>query len=62
MWGKPAQGHTSTLLLDTEGLFDTENRDQNYDIKLFALSILLTSYLLLNTQNTIDESTIRDLS
>jgi hypothetical protein len=49
MWSEliPADGDTDILLLDTEGLNSPE-RSYDIDVKLFTLSILLSSNFVYN--------------
>ena len=49
------------LLLDTEGLASTE-RSTNVDIKIFTLSILLSSLFIYNQMGPITENSLEDLS
>lgn len=49
------------LLIDTEGLASTE-RSTNVDIKIFALSILLSSLFVYNQMGPITESSLEDLA
>lgn len=49
------------LLLDTEGLASTE-RSTNIDIKIFTLSILLSSLFIYNQMGPITENSLEDLS
>ena len=49
------------FFLDTEGL-DSIERDSNADSKLFALTVLLSSYFIFNSLGCIDESSISQLS
>jgi Guanylate-binding protein, N-terminal domain len=50
------------ILFDTEGLYSIDKRKgKQYDAKLFALSVLLASYLIFNTTSRIDEKSIDDL-
>ena len=49
------------LLIDTEGLASTE-RSTNIDIKIFSLSILLSSLFIYNQMGPITENSIEDLS
>ena len=49
------------FFLDTEGV-DSIERDSNADSKLFALSVLLSSYFIFNSLGCIDESSISQLS
>eukprot|EP00347_Sterkiella_histriomuscorum_P019605 403340994 len=63
IWDKPV--YTSNdqvmLLLDTEGLASTE-RSTNVDIKIFTLSILLSSLFIYNQMGPITENSLEDLS
>ena len=47
--------------MDTEGL-NSCNRDINIDIKIFTLSVILSSYFMYNCLNAIDEATLESLS
>jgi len=49
MWNKPVplSEDISMLLIDTEGLASTE-RSTNVDIKIFTLSVLLSSLFIYN--------------
>lgn len=49
------------LLIDTEGLSSTE-RSTNIDIKIFSLSILLSSIFIYNQMGPISENSLEDLS
>ncbi len=49
------------LLIDTEGLSSTE-RSTNIDIKIFSLSILLSSIFIYNQMGPINENSLEDLS
>jgi hypothetical protein len=49
------------ILIDTEGLASTE-RSTNVDIKIFSLSILLSSVFIYNQMGPITENSIEDLS
>ena len=68
MWSKPIMGLDSQvsskvpiLLIDTEG-FGAFDEDQNHDIKIFTLSVLLSSYFIYNSMGSIDENAIQSLS
>lgn len=68
IWNKPILGldtYTNTkipiLLIDTEG-FGAFDEDQNHDIKIFTLSVLLSSYFIYNSMGSIDENAIQSLS
>ena len=49
------------LLVDTEGVGATNGAKDN-DVKIFLLSMFLSSYLIYNNMNTINEQAIGDLS
>jgi len=52
---------SSVIFLDTEG-FGSTVRSQAFDIKLFSLALLLSSYFIYNSRGVIDASAIEDLS
>ena len=45
------------IYFDSEGLASLD-QDENYDAKIFSLSLLLSSYFILNTMGVIDEGAI----
>lgn len=47
--------------MDTEGL-NSCDRDQQLDVKIFTLSILLSSYFIFNCMTAIDETALESLS
>lgn len=49
------------LLMDTEGLASTE-RSTNVDIKIFTLSLLLSSVFIYNQMGPITENSLEELS
>ena len=63
VWGKPLIGKTAKgeliniLVVDCEGFGSTEE-EVNYDTKLFALNMLITSCFLFNSVGAIDEGSI----
>ena len=63
MWNNliPLNDEVDALLLDTEGLGSTD-REFETDIKIFALSILLSSTFVFNQIGHINEQSIEDLS
>eukprot|EP00347_Sterkiella_histriomuscorum_P019169 403342679 len=63
MWNKlvPLSEDVDALLLDTEGLNSTD-RTLDIDIKIFSLSILLSSIFVFNQIGHITEQSIEDLS
>ena len=48
-------------IMDSEGLGGVD-KHQNYDIKIFTLSVLLSSFLIYNQVGVIDETAITNLS
>ena len=48
------------LLIDTEGLQSTE-RSSNMDVKIFALTVLLSSLFIYNQMGPISEHALEDL-
>jgi hypothetical protein len=48
-------------IMDSEGLGGVD-KNQNYDIKVFSLSILLSSFFVYNSIGVIDEVAISNLS
>ena len=63
VWGKPMATHEVDyiLVLDTEGLGDPKKGDTKHDASIFALALLLSSYLIYNSKGTIDDRTLREL-
>ncbi len=63
MWNRlvPLNEEVDAILLDTEGLGSTD-REFETDIKIFALSILLSSTFVFNQIGHINEQSIEDLS
>ena len=63
MWGKPLSlkqpsgQQLSIVFIDTEG-FAANNISETYDAKIFAVSTLLSSYLIYNSVKIIDQSDI----
>ena len=63
MWGKPltltleSGDRISVVFLDTEG-FAANNVSESYDAKIFAVSTLLSSFLIYNSVKIIDQSDI----
>ena len=57
MWGQPiAHGeNTDLLVLDTEGLYKPWNNNTPYDKQIFTLSCLLSSVMVYNTEESINE-------
>jgi hypothetical protein len=58
---KNKHGEFNLILMDTEGLGSTD-RDTELDNKIFVLSLLLSSYFVLNTKNVIDRDGIKKLA
>ena len=67
IWSKPLSGYSpegnplNVLIIDTEGIGATDE-DQNHDSKIFTLGLLLSSYFVYNSLNSIDENAIQNLS
>ena len=67
VWSKPINGYSqdgtplNVLVIDTEGIGATDE-DQNHDSKIFTLGILLSSFFIFNSLNSIDENAIQNLS
>ena len=63
IWGKPVKvsDDMSVILMDTEGLGSC-NRTHNIDIKIFTLTVLLSSLFVYNCLNAIDENALETLS
>jgi len=49
------------ILLDTEGLSDPVNNDQNYDAKIFALGVVTSSIFIFNSTSAINATSIDSL-
>ncbi|XP_073491503.1 guanylate-binding protein 5-like isoform X2 [Aquarana catesbeiana] len=63
MWCVPhptMKDHT-LVLLDTEGLGNVRKGDRKNDLKIFCLSVLLSSVLVYNSRGTIDEDAVKKL-
>jgi len=45
------------VVIDTEGLGDTE-KEQNNDVRIFMLAVLLSSHIIYNCTGVIDNDTI----
>lgn len=67
IWSKPINGYSpdgtpmNVLIIDTEGIGATDE-DQNHDSKIFTLGLLLSSFFVYNSLNSIDENAIQNLS
>ncbi|XP_043924751.1 guanylate-binding protein 1-like isoform X2 [Protopterus annectens] len=63
MWGLPHPRNPEycLLLLDTEGMGDTEKGDETSDKWLFALSLLMSSLFIYNSMKKIDRHALFDL-
>jgi hypothetical protein len=63
MWNRPVPltKDVNMILIDTEGLASTE-RSTNIDIKIFSLSILLSSLFIFNQMGPITEHSLEDLA
>ncbi|XP_072889487.1 guanylate-binding protein 1-like [Hemitrygon akajei] len=63
MWcqSHPQRPNEVLLLLDTEGLRDPEKGDSHNDNSIYTLAILLSSVLIYNGKNQIDQQSLQDL-
>ena len=65
VWGRPIplSKNKKLIVLDSEGLGSVEkDRTGNIDMKIFTLSVLLSSCLIYNTKHAISEDKIEELS
>jgi len=49
------------VVIDTEGLGDTE-KEKNNDVRIFMLAVLLSSHIIFNCTGVIDNDSISQLS
>ena len=64
IWGRPLylkQRNICLVLLDCEG-FGSLDKTEGYDAKLFCLSVLMSSLVIFNSMQTIDEKAIDSLA
>ena len=64
IWSKPVfndKNNLNIFFMDSEGL-DSVDRDGHIDSKLFALSVLLSSYFIYNSIGAIEENSINSLA
>lgn len=65
MWSVPIYNEESEkniIFLDFEGFSADESSDSKlYDSKMFALAVLLSSHLIVNSMHVIDEKTLRQM-
>ena len=61
-WNKPlpVTDDVQAIFLDTEGL-SSFNRNVHVDMKIFALSLLMSSYFIFNSMNALDEKALESL-
>ncbi|XP_077303078.1 guanylate-binding protein 4-like [Lithobates pipiens] len=57
----PVMEEKTLVLLDTEGLGDVQKGNSKNDLKIFCLSVLLSSVLIYNSRGTIDEDAVEKL-
>ena len=58
----PLDNKLCLVVMDSEGLGDTEKEDGiNQDVHVFALAVLLSSCVVYNSWNAIDENAIQNL-
>lgn len=56
-----AIGEAATVLLDTEGLYDKENPDPDYDARMMTVTMLLSSSMIYNVISKLDSTTLQTL-
>lgn len=64
IWSRPVfvpKEHLNIFFMDSEGL-DSVDRNSDIDARLFALTVLLSSYFMYNSIGAIDEMSINTLS
>lgn len=65
MWSAPlnslSDDNMPIIVIDTEG-FGAFDEDHNHDVRIFTLSILLSSFFIYNSVGSIDENSIQSLS
>jgi hypothetical protein len=64
MWSRPVYSEKENMyifFLDSEGCGSTDKHEE-YDIKIFTLSVLISSYFMYNSIGCIDEESIQTLS
>ncbi len=63
MWNRPTEvsEEMQAIFIDTEGLASF-NKNVHIDMKIFALSMLLSSYFVYNSMNALDEKALESLS
>lgn len=67
IWGSPIKGQSSNgdpiniLVIDSEGI-GALDEDTAHDTRVFSLTILLSSIFIYNSQGSIDENAIQNLS
>ena len=57
----PGQPKRCLILLDVEGLSDTQKGDATHDLNLFVLALLASSVFIYNTKSTIDAAALDGL-
>lgn len=66
-WGTPIKGETpegeklNIIVIDTEGI-GALDEDQTHDTRIFTLAILSSSCFIYNSQGSIDENAVQNLS
>jgi hypothetical protein len=67
IWGSPISGLTpegkpiNVLVVDSEGIGGLDE-DNNHDMRIFSLALLISSYFLYNSNGSIDENALSNLS
>ncbi|XP_061267322.1 guanylate-binding protein 4-like isoform X5 [Bos javanicus] len=57
----PSKENHTLVLLDTEGLGNVEKEDSKNDLWIFALAVLLSSTLIYNSMNSINDQALQQL-
>ena len=60
LWGNPIfleERNVHLLIMDCEG-FGSLEQSENHDAKIFCLSVLISSMIIYNSMQTIDEKSI----
>jgi len=67
IWGTPLKvlnssgDPVSVLVVDSEGIGGLDE-DNNHDMRIFSLSLLISSYFIYNSMGQIDENALSSLS
>jgi prenyltransferase beta subunit len=64
LWGEPIyiqERNLYIILVDCEG-FGSLDQEENHDARIFCLSVLISSLIIFNSMEVIDEKNIESLS